>query len=362
MKKNLIALAVAAAVAAPAAMADTTLYGLAHVSYDFYQGTEENYNHGLSSNSSRLGVKGSEKISDGLTAIYQFETTVNVDDGSSLWGSARNTFVGMTGGWGTALFGRHDTPMKLVSRKYDLFGDQVGDSRNLTGVKDGGAGFDLRPGNVAAYVSPKMAGFQAILAYVADHDLAPEDTKGTINVGKDYNKNNAYSLSAGYEIAGFTVDGAYEQHRVNKDMLGTSSASESMWRLGAGYKFSGFNVVGLVQQSKDVGFTSGNKRTVWGLGGGYTFGANTVKVQYYAAQKLKTDKGDVADSDGGMVAVGYDYKLSKQTTVYAAYAHTMNKDGSTFVPWGGGHEDQPALKKEAGKDGGVFSVGVKHAF
>ena len=79
MKKNIIAMAVAAAVAAPAvAMADTTLYGKIHASYDFFGGdTEDNKDYSLASNSSRLGVKGKEAISDNLSLIYQWETQVD---------------------------------------------------------------------------------------------------------------------------------------------------------------------------------------------------------------------------------------------------------------------------------------------
>ncbi len=43
----------------------------------------------------------------------------------------RNSFIGLSGNFGTTLVGRHDTPLKLVGRKADLFGDQIGDSRNL---------------------------------------------------------------------------------------------------------------------------------------------------------------------------------------------------------------------------------------
>lgn len=356
MKKHLIAVAVAAAVAAPAAMADTTLYGLAHVSIDALKSDQpagkDNNNVNVSSNSSRLGVKGTEKINSNLSAIYQFETLVNIssNDGSSsgLFGEARNTFVGLTGGWGTALVGKHDTPMKLVGRKYDLFGDQIGDSRNLISV--GGAGWDLRPNNVVAYVTPAMAGFQATLAYVTDHDVRPASPSNTF----DMNKYDAYSISVAYTHKIFDLGAAYERHNI--DAVGQNN--ESAYRLGAGVNFAGVRVNALYQKASDLGFTAGKDQSVWGAGASYTFGKNVVKAQYYKAN----DISGTPDTGANMFAVGYDYKLSKQTTLYAAYAKTDNDAGTTtYTVSKSGHGDYMSVGVNGGS-ASAFSVGVMHKF
>jgi predicted porin len=39
----------------------------------------------------------------------------------------RNTFIGLAGGFGTFVMGRHDTPYKIATGKYDIFGDTIGD-------------------------------------------------------------------------------------------------------------------------------------------------------------------------------------------------------------------------------------------
>ena len=99
MQKKIIALAIAAAISAPA-FADTsnvTVYGVADVSYDSINtGTSGNAgktgvlgaataaniqgarSNRVSSNSSRLGVKGSEDLGDGLTAVWQIESLINI--------------------------------------------------------------------------------------------------------------------------------------------------------------------------------------------------------------------------------------------------------------------------------------------
>uniref|UniRef100_UPI002607BBB7 porin n=1 Tax=Halothiobacillus sp. TaxID=1891311 RepID=UPI002607BBB7 len=102
MKKNIIAIAVSAAMIAPAAaMADTTLYGKFHVSYDFVgDNTSAATTGGFSTNSSRIGIKGKEKINDNLSIIYQYETGFDAGQNGSLSGSngglggQRNTFIG----------------------------------------------------------------------------------------------------------------------------------------------------------------------------------------------------------------------------------------------------------------------------
>ncbi|MFO7808589.1 porin [Guyparkeria sp.] len=350
MKKNIIAMAVAAAVAAPAAaMADTTMYGKIHASFDVYDGdTMEDRDYGLASNSSRIGFKGKEDISDSLAFIWQFENTVDWADGAG-WGGQRNTFVGFSGDWGTAIAGRHDTPFKGVSRKYDLFGDTVGDSRALLNSKGGTGtpeGWDLRTNNTVAYVTPDMGGFSAKAAYVTDWDLNDED--GDSIPGGNNNEWDAYSLSAGYSVGGFMIDAAYEQH--NAGDLG----DETGMRVGAGYKMGGIKVVGLYQTTEDL---AGDDQDIWGLGAGYTFGKNTIKAQYYTAD----DRDNNADTAADLWAVGYDYKLSKQTTVYAAYG-SVEGDGAGNQQIGSGTGKGVDGDVFIGEDSNSLSVGLVHKF
>ena len=164
MQKKIIALAIAAAISAPA-FADTsnvTVYGVADVSYDSINTGTSGGNAGktgvlgaataaniqgarsnrVSSNSSRLGVKGSEDLGDGLTAVWQIESLINIGDATGTSGSAstggaignRNTFLGLSSATaGTVVLGRHDTPYKIATRAYDLFTDGIADNRSIMG-------------------------------------------------------------------------------------------------------------------------------------------------------------------------------------------------------------------------------------
>lgn len=219
-----------------------------------------------------------------------------------------------------------------------------------------------------------MGGFSAMLAYSSDHGygsserLAKKSVTGVTesNLGATDNNNfDAYSISAGYEVGGFTIDAAYEQHNIG--LVDTAPAnvtdSEDAWRVGAGYTMGAFKVVGLFQQTNDAGFISGDERTTYGVGGAYSFGQSTVKAQYYVADDLDTDAGNANDG-GDLWAVGYDYKLSKQTSLYAIYAQTSNDANGTFqVASNSGHGDgYPTDGTEVGYDTGAFSLGLIHKF
>src|SRR5512139_2804236 len=208
MKKSLIALAVAGAFAAPAfaATENVDVYGKMHVSVSVFDNTADSIpgdpatrgtsDLQFSSNASRIGFKGAEDLGGGLNAIWQVESGVNLDEGSGSLAS-RNSFLGLKGGFGTVLLGNHDTPLKLVGRAVDLFGDTMADSRNVMG-----GGSDTRAKNVVAYITPDFSGFSVAAAYSTD----PANQGTQIKVGTpavqldtgDQDSNGAYNVSATY--------------------------------------------------------------------------------------------------------------------------------------------------------------------
>ena len=138
MNKKLLTAAVAAALTAPAAMAgDVTIYGQMHLSTSSYDGdvpTADAWD--IASHNSRIGFKGTEGLGNGLTAVWQLELGVQPSDTNNVTINNadaityRNSFIGLTGGWGTAVIGRHDTPLKISTGSLDLFGDTIADFLN----------------------------------------------------------------------------------------------------------------------------------------------------------------------------------------------------------------------------------------
>ncbi len=357
MKKSLIALAVASAVSAPAfaATSNVDIYGKLHVSVSSFDADTAGVdtNTGVSSNASRIGFKGSEDLGGGLAAIWQYETTVNMDgqnSGNGGFGSMRNSFVGVKGGFGTVFAGIHDTPMKLLGRMVDNFGDTLADSRGILGATslNGTNIFDPRTNNTIAYVSPDFSGLTVAGAYVTDLN----ETDNAI----DNNDTDAYSVNGVYKNGPLLLGAAYEKQNVS------ATTDRSMWRLAAGYKFGNAKLGALYQSSKSDVLTE--ERKGWGVFADYAMGAVTLKANYLKAG----DSESVAEDSGKQFTLGADYALSKRTTVYALYAKVTNDTAAVYgLGTGVGSTDRVSgggtgTGITGGADPSVFSVGMMHSF
>ena len=353
MKKSLIALAVAGAFAAPAfaATSNVDISGQLHLSLDYLDAdtAAAGGNWNVSSNASNIVVKGTEDLGGGMKAVWNIQTYFDVGatgnaDGS-FGGTANgvgsgNTYVGLNGGFGTVILGKAEAPLKIVSRKVDLFNNQIGDTRNLLGAD--GAAADVRPNNVIAYATPNMNGFEATVAYATNLAAgAATDASATALSMNAFYTNGPLLLGAGYQ---------------NRDLGVAALQDETVWRLAAGYSFGDFKVVAFWQDENDVAGAANADRNVWGLGGAYKMGPMTLKAQYYN----RDDLGAAVNNGSDLWAVGLDYAMSKRTTAYIAYATTDNDATATATVGGGGHGDNPATV--AGGTPNGFSLGLIHNF
>jgi len=172
-----------------------------------------------SSRANRLGVKGSEDLGNGLKAIYQIELGINManqnenvaDNNDGI--TYRNTFVGLAGDWGTALIGRHDTPLKISTGKLDLFSDTMADYNGTIGFQD------IRADNAIAYISPSWSGFQLAAALVP---AGGATAFGAYNINSD-SIGEGYSLAAIYSNGPFYASAAYEV--LGEELLMNSATS-----------------------------------------------------------------------------------------------------------------------------------------
>lgn len=335
--KKILAIAIVAGMSAPV-LADTTLYGQLHASVDLMDGAAGSLETTVASNSSRIGVKGSAELNAGLKAIYQAEWGMDTGGGTGPNGlSNRNQVVGLAGGFGAVLIGRHDTPLKTVGRKADLFwSTQLGQNRSIVNRNlDGVAGLDLRADNVIAYQTPKMGGFQSLAAYVTD--VGGNDDDSAFSINGFYNA-GPLMLGAGYET---------------RDTVATAGTESDNYRLMGSYKIGAAKVVGFFQNQDVTGAKTADADT-WGIGGSYNLGAGTVKGQYY---EIDDSKGTDSAS---LISVGYDHKLGSKTAIYGQYALVDNDAGSNVTLGGGGHGTNTA-PDSSGEVSGI-SVGIRHKF
>jgi predicted porin len=319
MKKSLIALAVAGVVSAPAfaATSNVDVYGVMNIAIQDTDVTGSDMT--ILDNTSRVGLKGSEDLGGGLKAIWQIESalggngTTAIGSGATL--GTRNTFVGLAGGFGTVLMGRHDTPYKLGTGSLDIFGDTIGDYNlgRTDGVSLVNNTHDHRNGQALAYISPTVSGFHAAVAIVMSNGEPGSALNTTDTV-------DAISATAVYANGPLFASLSFQ------DADAAAPAADTAWKLGVGYTF-GDTKVGFVYEDIE------DARDSWLLNVAHTMGPIVLKAQYGQA--------DVGAADQDAWALGADYNLSKRTAAYVVYATGDNDAGSDVSGW---------------------NLGVKHSF
>ena len=371
MKKSLIALAVAGTFAAPAAYAATAnvdVYGLLNVAVEHVDNGPNSKGRVTTGNNSALGFKGSEDLGGGLKAIWQVETNVSLDGDNNTTGTTapgalngtRNTFLGLSGGFGTVLMGVHDTPYKLSTGRLDNFVGTLGDYNSIMGAMDNNnnasALFDLRASNVVAYVSPNIQGFQARLGYV----FSGERNFTTPNI----KKSDAWSMDASYTQGPLFLTAAYEQHNLygGAQIAGGglitlnnntgAKAERTAWKVGGGYKFGDLSL-GAVYENIEV---ANADRSAWMLNASYAMGPITLKAAYMNAD----DRDGTNNTGARQWNLGVDYALSKRTMVQVVYANLDNESGAGYRLGQG--SNVVAGPTTTGHDQSGFALGVRHSF
>lgn len=307
MKKTLLSLALIAALPMTAA-ADVTIYGRANVSLDMLDDGADYSELNISSNSSRLGFKTSQDF-EGITGILQIEQEIDISDSGTTWAS-RDSFVGLKAGFGLLRVGKFDTPFKQARGPANLFGDQVGDMRNVTRVGD--ARFDERTPNTLHYQTPSLGGLQFNLAYSLH-----EGTQATDDVN-----DQALSFSTTFKQGAVDLAAAYETF--DED---TSRGERDAVRVAAGYSFtSNFKLVGFFQTADHDNDTLDGD--VLGLGAEVKLTDKTA-LRAHGFQR----KADEDERDSTLVAVGIEHSLAKPLRIYANYAQVSNDDAAALTPW-----------------------------
>jgi predicted porin len=274
-KMTAIAAAIATAGIAGNAQADVIVFGKAHLSIaslSNVDNTKTGYAAGdgtyIASHASRLGVKASEDLGDGMTAIAHLEFQVEMANSGTLF-KARNNFVGLKGGFGTVLLGIHDMPYKMSISKADPFGDTYADYNSVIQS-------DTRQNQVVMYTN-KFGDFGLNLAYAPNQNAAGDAVTGA---SVDF-KFGPVDGSLGYE----------------GDVGGVSNTAVRVrYDFGAG----DVSVIGASENSASNTYASANFK----LGGG---------------MKLSAAYGQQDGVSDALTAVGISDKLGKKTKVYGYY-------------------------------------------
>ncbi len=363
MKKTLAALAVLGAFAGSALAADVTLYGL--VDYGFsYQHSDgdaaadanDNFTMKSGMNSgSRFGLKGTEDLGNGLQVGFVLENGFDADDGTfdsngddRIFG--REASLHLTGAFGEIAFGRMGQLASSLG-SYGLLGQVSPFSTgwgDLTGMKFGQAAGHTRYDNMVTYKTPTFAGFTAFAQYSFGNSDDNGET-GNAKVSWDEGKASAdryYALGANYKVENLYLVGIVDSvnYGSKQTIAGTNLDDSITVTLGGNYDF-GFMKTYAAFQYFDNAYSVGQKAigedssigkagrfsgtegaegysVALGVGVPAFGGTAKAHVGYLSAE-------DTAESDNTLdrwnISVGYDYNLSKRTSVYTAATYLQDK-------------------------------------
>ena len=400
MQKKLLGIAVAVALAAPGlalAQSGVQVYGTVHMSINqvkfgdatgspaganaapsatgsiaavLPQGTTK---MGVAQHASNFGLRSTETLGSGLTAWFQaefnmiMERTNGVIDNTA---SARNSGVGLRGGFGNVYVGTWETPWAQTFRLWDvgtiggwgpttsIIGRRENTARsvNFNCVNNsgtaGGAGLNatlLQPicgGGSAAtatgnlgyalwrryessvfYESPLFEGVQAKFAWM------PNMSKSTIAVGATGQVQNQSSWSGSLSWTGLGGRArAFIANMQAKDWT-TVGQTDSGYTAGGGYDFGVVNV-GATYEKYTYKLLAGAERTAkeWGVGLAVPLGPGKIGASYAKAKKLEGAGAPGANDTGAkMWNLGYEWALSKRTALGFGIAKIDNGADQAFT-------------------------------
>jgi GBP family porin len=372
MKKTLVALAIASAFTGAAyAQTSVTMYGIVDGGLqvnDPKAGTTTNapgitgFNSGIQSGS-RFGVKGTEALGGGLSAVFQLENGYGVDDGQlgqsgRLFG--RQAYVGLGSPWGTVVAGR----LATFSSGTGAF-DKFGSIADIGSTGFGAAGTQSvmtmsaaqRFDNTIAYVSPKMAGF----SFGYGHSFRTNGQELPGNAAKNTHNDMFYG---DYYAGPFSGVVTYDRLACEECAIAGDSDKQEMWQFAGQWNFGFMKLLGAYAMEKNLvaglGFgtgtysqttqnsalqSSGQDANAWSIGAIFPYGAHSFAANY---QERKWDSNSkMGEAKRQTWAFEYQYAFSARTNLYAYYTEVTDKDAAKTASWGGLQQ---------------YSLGIRHQF
>lgn len=346
MYKSILALAVLGGFSAVAsAQSSVTVYGIVDVSVvretGGAAGNFTKINSGVA-NGSRVGFKGTEDLGGGWNAFFDLQNGFQADTGALGQGGllfGRQAFVGLGGPVGSVRIGRQYSVIDDLIGATDPFGNGYAGRLQNVFAK----GYLARVDNSVMYFTPTVRGFSANVM------------TGFGEVADDASANRFVGGSVGYAEGPLSVRLAHGQRN---DMRATATPNTQFGNatrdkntmLGATYKFGLFRAHGAYGVTKTM-----NNRDVLVdaddamLGVSVPFGTSQVMASY-----VWRDDKSVNNRDARQIAVGYNYFVSKRTTLYAAYAHIDNRGKPVFYTAGSASDN--------GTGKAALDLGIRHLF
>ncbi len=303
---NKIAVALLSALSLSAFAADVEIYGKANLSLQSSDEGEGSFTE-VKSNASRIGLKGTHDLGDGLTVIYKAEFQVDLDGDSASGDSItdRNQYVGLAGSFGEVLLGKNDTMLKQSQGKVDLFSDLNGDVKSLWKGEN-------RMKDTVSYKSPSFNNFQVGVTYIAEDSVDAEDGVSVAIFYGDakLKKSKVFaSVAIDSEVNNYDITRATVQGKVAGVVLGAmvqtqekidGSAEMDGFMVSAKYKMDKITFKGQYQAAN---FKDGDDKSGITIGADYSLAKSTKLYTFYTSFDM--DSGE----DQDYLAAGIEYKF-----------------------------------------------------
>lgn len=366
MKKSLLALAVVAALPTVAlAQTNVTMYGIADINVGMRNsgGPQSNYFAVESGGqaTSRWGIRGSEDLGGGLSAIFNLEMGYKQDTGANDAAFFQRTaVVGLAGGFGTIRLGRTYSPGFVQQGTFDLLGYGLyGNHLNwsvhplVLGTNSGNSG-SVRYSNGIFWTSPTWGGFVVNAAYTAGESNGATAAAGGGTIPKS--GGNGFSISGNYSGGPLSVGAYYD----NENDLSGTTLKLKRFGVGGGYSF-GVARFKLSYSKATQDQAAGGTQDVKFISAGVGVQAGPGEILLQGTQ-LKWNTA--AEQKTTSIGLAYVMPMSKRTNLYFSYGQAKNND-AVAVNGNAGilrASDYGILPGAAGADPKGFMIGVRHLF
>jgi predicted porin len=304
MKKTIIAAAVAASVAAPAAFADVSISGMVNPEFIDKDGTTSSDGWNASSINTDLVFKASEDLGNGMKAtakIHWFSDTtdqaMNNGGGNTESQATADLSLTVSGDFGSVVTGRFEPASEGV---IDAFVNvDASHDLDLENSLEGQIG---RTNNGLAYMSPSMNGLSVGVGVFA----------GASSVVADDSFSGAQEVFVKYSNGPLTV--MANQTTVDGTGTAAATAERTLSAVAASYKMGDLELRAMSRTYEANGSTDKDSKF---FGAKYTMGANTFAVGML--------DNDTAATDAEIYSVSH--ALSKNTSVYVTALSSDATDG-----------------------------------
>lgn len=268
---------------------------------------------------SRFGFRGSEDLGGGLRANFLLEAGFAPDTGAgTLPGPGlsftRQSMVGLSGPWGAVDMGRMYTPMFYALYRADSFGVNANFSPlNLVAATDAQAGlrpFSARASNMLRYRAPAGKPFVLDIAFAPGEAASPNQRNGDL-----------YGATVGWNSKALYIAYAFQKTRSGSTTAPVAAPNSSTYQsVNAAY-----NVTPALRASANyirnsLSLATTPKSDIVNIG--LEWGVTPVSRVLASVARRKVDgtpRGQLAWT------LGYDYYLSKRTTLYARWLQLDNR-------------------------------------